>query len=558
MIRPTKPVGPVASYNDTHTLSSLAIENPPQPPAVLPGFPAPLLNSTSGYSPDTAGSFYPTASQLFSAVDPRSRLGSSISSTPSTGMAHAHRSTTLPNPGYSTRDLYAGSRPSYVRGAEHTTRSPSLTAPLRRHPLSPTPSPGIGFNSPVRMDGSQYGKGQQPSLPPLSPTTANGQLLSGDGGTQTPVKIDIQATIDKGFFLSEGEWTCYRRNYFSCVCSYSLTPYFAGGMMQYVPTGSTTTYSVFGFAMCISAVVSDSDTHAIELVQHTPKRDKGPTARPEKVRMHPKPQQPTAHAMGLYDHGMSAGPRSLYESGYGQSGQGSYTTEHTFERIQFKQATANNGKRRAAQQYYHLMVELYADVGTQNPDQFIKIAQRKSAKMIVRGRSPGHYQAERRGSTSSGPGGSSGMGSYPGSQVIGGNEYTTGPSPLLPSTYGHSYDPRSGGHYGSSRHYEIPMEPIMSGEEEKGIDSTKDYRYYPGAVYESSDTRHGIEMYRHETDTILPPAGTMGDKVKHEYDGTRSSLIYQPGAAYYSRGCGRFEGKPTSTGYYPTPLPQSG
>ncbi|KAF2964901.1 hypothetical protein GQX73_g8677 [Xylaria multiplex] len=419
------------------------------------------------------------------------------------------------------------------------------------------------------MEGSHpYGKNPVGNTPPLSTLVVHGQLVYSDAttpGSSTHIKVDIHGVIDKGFFLSDGEWTCYRRNYFSCICSFGLTPHFPNATMQYFPTGSTTSYQVLGFAMSISAVVSDSDSQSIDLVQHTPKRDKGPTAKPEKVRMLPKPHQQASNPLGLYSdhHAMAGGSRAIYESGYGQSGQGPYATEHTFERIQFKQATANNGKRRAAQQYYHLVIELYADVGTQNPgEQFIKVAERKSAKMIVRGRSPGHYQTERRGSTSSGPGGSSGMGSYPGSQVLGG-DYTTGNSSLLPGPYSGTYEARSG-HYGTSRHPDF-MEPMIPAEEAKAIEMTKEYQYYPSTIYEGVEARHGIEMFshRHEQDTIMTATNSAVDsaisKVKHEYDNTLPSIVYQPGpAAFYPRSCTRFEGRATSTGYYPTPLPQSG
>ncbi|KAI2623517.1 p53-like transcription factor [Hypomontagnella submonticulosa] len=484
-------------------------------------------------------------------------------------MAHASRSAALPNPAYNVRDLYSGARPSFGRATEHT-RSPSFAAPLRRHPLSPTPSPSISFTSPVRMDPSQYGKSGGSHIPPLLAMTSNGQLMYNDSGSA--IKIDINGTIDKGFFMSEGDWTCYRRNYFSCICSYSLTPYFPNSGMQYAPTGSSTSYQVFGFAMSISAVVSDSDSHTIDLVQHTPKRDKGPVQKPEKVRLTPKQPQQTPHPLLYQDpHNMSGGSRPLgYEGGYGQSAQGSYPSEHTFERIQFKQATANNGKRRAAQQYYHLVVELYADVGNQASEQFMKIASRKSAKMIVRGRSPGHYQTERRGSTSSGPGGSGGMGGYSGSQVLG-SDYGAGGSSLLSGTYpsGSGYDPRSGhsGHYGTTRHHELPIEPIIPAEEAKAIDNTKEYQYYPAPIYEGTDSRQGIEMFSHrsEAENLMPPGTAAVDssssKVKHEYDGPLPSIVYNPGNAYYPRSCSRFEGKPTSAGYYPTMptmLPQSG
>ncbi|KAI0008790.1 p53-like transcription factor [Xylariaceae sp. FL0662B] len=478
----------------------------------------------------------------------------------------AHRSSALPNPAYNVRDLYSGPRPSFGRATEHTTRSPSFAAPLRRHPLSPTPSPSIGFTSPVRMDAGQYGKSGGTNIPPLMPMTSHGQLVYSDAGTA--IKVDITGVIDKGFFMSEGDWTCYRRNYFSCICSYSLTPYFPNTAMQYAPTGSSTSYQVFGFAMCISAVVSDSDSHTIELVQHTPKRDKGPVARPEKVRLSPRQPQQTPHPLSMYQdhHGIAGGSRPMYEGGYGQSTQGSYPSEHTFERIQFKQATANNGKRRAAQQYYHLVVELYADVGSQAPEQFMKIAQRKSAKMIVRGRSPGHYQTERRGSTSSGPGGSSGMGNYPGSQVLG-TDYSSGSSSLLSGSYasGGGYDPRPG-HYGTTRHHDLPIEPIIPAEEAKAIDETKDYQYYPATIYEGSDSRQGIEMFSHrnEQENLMTSTAATVDsttsKVKHEYEGSLPSIFYHPGNAYYPRSCSRFEGKSTSAGYYPQPtmLPQSG
>ncbi|ORY63055.1 uncharacterized protein BCR38DRAFT_220216 [Pseudomassariella vexata] len=539
-------------YPQDSNASSLTIETQPQPaPSLI--FPAPLLNNTTGYSPDTS-TFYPPASQIFSGLaDVRPRLGSS--STPSSGMAQAHhRSTALPNPVYNARELYSRSTPSFPRGNEYTTtqRSPPFTSLSRRHPLSPTPSPSIGFTNPIRMDPSQYGAKAAQNIPPLQSITPHGHLMYAQG--QTPIKVDIHGTIDKGFFLSEGDWTCYRRNYFSCVCSYSLQPNYNGAAMHYTPNGSTTTYNVFGFAMSLSAVVADSDSHAIDLVQHTPKRDKGPTSRPERVQMSPKQPQQAAHPLGTLagypDHTQQYPP------------QGGYPTEHTFERIQFKQATANNGKRRAAQQYYHLLVELYAHVaevgtGRNTADQWMKIAHRKSAKMIVRGRSPGHYQTERRGSTSSGPGGSSGtFGGY-GSQVP---DYSTGGSSLLGGSYTSSqYDHRTN-HYSQQRHHDLPMEPIMSPEEVKTIDSTKDYQYYPTTIYEGTDVRQGVEMFVHRNGhesimTSMP--GNAESRVKHESESTLPSLFGYQGQAYYSRGCGRFEGKTSSAGYYPTMLPQS-
>lgn len=419
------------------------------------------------------------------------------------------------------------------------------------------------------MDAGYPGSKTQPSIPPLGSITSLGHLSYGDQSS-TPIKVDINGVIDKGFFVADSEWTCYRRNYFSCVCSFSLTPMMHNSPIRFLPTGSTQAYNVYGFAMCISAVVSDNDTHTIDLVQHTPKRDKGPIAKPEKVRLSAKPPQASHHPLtSLY-----AGPdgslgSSRYEQGFGQSQQSSAPTEHTFERIQFKQATANNGKRRAAQQYYHLIVELWADVGQQGgSDPWVKVAYRKSAKMIVRGRSPGHYQSERRGSASSGPGGSGG-GSIGGggysSGMLGPSEYSTGSSMMGGGGYGQHYDPRSGGYGGTRHHHELTMEPMISAEEVKAITDTKGYQYYPTTIYEGEqDPRHQqqVELFSHARHDVSESGTTHSmsaafdpTKVKSEIEAGLPSMFYHGGPYYSAQRCGRFEGKATSSGQYPTLIP---
>jgi meiosis-specific transcription factor NDT80 len=173
----------------------------------------------------------------------------------------------------------------------------------------------------------------------------------------------INGTIDKGFFLVDGEWTCYRRNHFSCTVSYALSDPRPKGPLRYVDGRTREEFSVYGFAVSISAVTAGDDQYAIPLLQHIRACDDEGIA-----------QQP-----GIVVGIVRLAPRR----------------EHAFERLQFKQATANNGKRRAAQQYYQLVVALWADVGPQNETGFVKIAQRKSANLIVRGRSPGNYQSKR-------------------------------------------------------------------------------------------------------------------------------------------------------------------
>ncbi|KAI9255315.1 hypothetical protein BY458DRAFT_541767 [Sporodiniella umbellata] len=181
----------------------------------------------------------------------------------------------------------------------------------------------------------------------------------------TLLTVRIQAKMDRGFFLADNDWTCYRRNYFQVSGAFAiqgLNHYYAEQETQSYVQHEGTLCPVLHYSMCISARVSNSDKR-IDLVQHTPKRDKGPQTTP-----HPKPVMP-------------GGNLNMSSVGASQS-------IVTFERIQFKTATANNGKRRAAQQYYVCLVDLYAEI---EGNRRVKVASCQSAPLVVRGRSPGHY-----------------------------------------------------------------------------------------------------------------------------------------------------------------------
>ena len=245
------------------------------------------------------------------------------------------------------------------------------------------------------------------SGPPMGNTQVLCKLYSADGVLVEP---EIHGRVEKGFFLADRDWTCYRRNYFTVVCSYSLKPA-THSLPFYLKRSSTAQpENILAFAMCISAVVDAPGGKTVELVQHTPKRDKGPQHKPSKVKLAPQPIGGLAfnagHVQSTQANEFSPFPQPTQQQNVA-----------SFERIQFKSATANNGKRRAAQQYYHLIVELYADVGCSNSATpggassdagWVKIAYKTSAPMVVRGRSPGHYADERRVQS---PGGNNGSGS---------------------------------------------------------------------------------------------------------------------------------------------------
>ncbi|OJD27215.1 hypothetical protein ACJ73_01399 [Blastomyces percursus] len=267
------------------------------------------------------------------------------------------------------------------------------------------------------MDTSSRTSQSSPEAPPFNETNVLHSVFTNSHQT---LNTEIHAKIHKGFFQVDEKWTCYRRNYFSVSCSFSLRPW-APNSPLYVQLPNSDPQSVRSFAMSISAVVNAQENETRELVQHTPKRDKQSEKKPGKITLHPT--QPPSLAM---NHPSSLGPHPIsfaapphtsslpldYGSSFGGAIQASQPpTSHTFERIQFQKATANNGKRRAQQQYYNLVVELYAEIPTANGVdlQWVVIAKRLSHPMVVRGRSPGHYKDGRRDSSASmGPDGGTG------------------------------------------------------------------------------------------------------------------------------------------------------
>lgn len=385
---------------------------------------------------------------------------------------------------------------------------PSMTA------LSSSTSGSYSLSNPaMQFDPSHY---QLPAqiVPPFDKTQISVPIMDAKGSQVVP---ELHAKIDKGFFKADQDWTCYRRNYFSVASSYSLKPpYTPGPDSLYIQrSNGTNTEPVTALAICITARVSGDDAKPIDLVQHTPKRDKGPLGRPQKITLMPCP----SGSSGVYSEPSGPSPSSQlspdYDSSYAASSPNSpqNPTLASFDRIQFKNATANNGKRRAAQQYFHIVVELFAEVsgGQSSETQWTKIASRTSAPMVVRGRSPGHYQDDRRGSsTNMGPGGGSGGDStggprdptangtsgpsrsglsvmpFSGSSRLGGSTYMSHHASLDQSPPGSSSSGSSGYNSDPGLAIERPDAPMLSPEEVTNIEEYDGYQYYPSTLYESA------------------------------------------------------------------------
>ena len=89
--------------------------------------------------------------------------------------------------------------------------------------------------------------------------------------------------------------------------------------------------TVTQFSLHVTAKASNTGRE-IELIQHTAKRDKGPQMIPQ-----PKHCDPSEHVPNVNGYG----PNSLTARRYDPD----CTTTVLWERVQFKSATANNGKR---------------------------------------------------------------------------------------------------------------------------------------------------------------------------------------------------------------------
>ncbi|KAF9098213.1 hypothetical protein BGX23_006817 [Mortierella sp. AD031] len=248
----------------------------------------------------------------------------------------------------------------------------------------------------------------------------------------TSYTLKLAAKIDRGFFLASGDWTCYRRNYFQLSACFFI-PGLDTTQQPEVPClmdYNGELIQINRFLVCIGAQIQNGEK-AIELVQHTPKRDKGPQITPKRT---------PVRAGG----DLSPGPTGLQP----------YVV--TYERVQFKTATANNGKRRAAQQYYQVHVDLFAetDRGAQ-----ILVANALSAPLVVRGRSPGHYADNEEDSAAAAAAGASSSGA--------------GTSSSTPYTTDDRYPPTSSSYRNDS---------ISS--------SNGDYSYYPSYGYNSSSYQY--------------------------------------------------------------------
>ena len=421
---------------------------------------------------------------------------------------------------------------------------------------------------------------------------------------------EIHAKVEKGLFLSEQDrkWTCYRRNYFSVQVSFELHCDINNAALYVKNRNKDEQVQAMG--MRLSAAVDGNGGKTIELIQHTPKRDAGPKTKIEITKVSPMPSSgrtatlspnhvyqvplgtfhPTGVVLGPYlplqntpepgsnhsdnqpnGHQPVHAPMGMnYGGANPQMGTPNSATQYTFERIQFKQATANNGKRRASQQYFHLLVELFADVRKDASDdpKWIKVAHRSSENIVVRGRSPSHYQNEGHGHANRG--GSANGGSYGGGfsggigySSINGGGYANGYRSSLGSNAGpgaSNYTYHAGDGRGSSSPESDMDDALDVGHapqplsHDTGADraaAPPGYRYHPGPLYdeyrpqlpkiETPNFPHSTEprqyAFKTELPDAVPGAAWQANPLTDRYQGFPSSHGWYPQASVSASGC---------------------
>ncbi|KAL6155238.1 hypothetical protein ACJBU6_06832 [Exserohilum turcicum] len=529
---------------------------------------SPLHTTVGAGFPQYQISFNPACP--FDGMAPSRRLNDASSATMlpttarSTGLGHS----VSPSMGPLPRDNYTTGTSTIPHRYSHNLSTRPDLPHYNSHP--DTPRSMLSTTMPLNHYSSNgyhtaaYGP---PSGSPESPPFNAQQTYATITCEGSPVAPSIDAKIEKGFFYSsDNVWTCYRRNYFSVNVSYRLSPWRPNLCLYLDQNNGKQPEKIQSMAVSLAAAVDGASGKTIELIQHTPKRDKGPQLPMKKELLAPTPPG-KGHKHGGYglhsfpQPSAMAGPQlplqnendSSHQYSPASHANGNY--QHSFERIQFKSATANNGKRRAQQQYYHLIVELWANVQS-CPDEgprWVKVAARLSDPVVVRGRSPSHYQNEgpHNASTSRGTpgaglggGGHHGMGSNSrasyssyGSGMSGSSATVMGGGMYRGNAY--SLDPSPVGSHSVSSASSLsggPIQGILSDqhmvedEESKMMDASSEYAYYPAPIYESSIPS------RVENALPLPDR-----RVKEEY----------PIPGWQGGVCGRFHGVESSRGLYP-------
>lgn len=194
--------------------------------------------------------------------------------------------------------------------------------------------------------------------------------------------INIAAQLHGMFFLAESQWptsvdtappppelTCYRRNLFQITGSITLPR-----SLRYIFTEDGSRIPLYELELAVSATesVEGNTVKIISVPWKTPAG--GETSKPEdKIEREP--------------------PTIPLDKMSGSDLDTDYTTfPFQWKRLQFRIATANNGRRKELQQHFTLHLKVMASLSTGGK---FAIAEAHSGAVIVRGRSPRNFASRK-------------------------------------------------------------------------------------------------------------------------------------------------------------------
>ncbi len=193
--------------------------------------------------------------------------------------------------------------------------------------------------------------------------------------------LNMTAQLHGMFFLAESQWptnpdavppppelTCYRRNLFQITGTVTLPR-----TLRYIMTDQGDRIPIFTQELTVSA---------IETVEGNP------------VRIISVPWKNAAGSATNTEDKVEREPASIPLDTMSSS---DFDTDYAtfpiqWKRLQFRIATANNGRRKELQQHFVLMLRIMATLST---GARVSIAEAQSGAIIVRGRSPRNFQSRK-------------------------------------------------------------------------------------------------------------------------------------------------------------------
>ncbi|TKA80548.1 hypothetical protein B0A55_01998 [Friedmanniomyces simplex] len=279
----------------------------------------------------------------------------------------------------------------------HSTYGYAGSEDLNRHSLQPHPTPQLKrFSSTFEDPFSDVVS----AFEPINPEQQDPEALSIDRDnkllsfslpcfdyalldyTYRRTTISLGAQLHGMFFLAESPWaapgetlpqptelTCYRRNLFQITGEITLPR-----MLRYLMTEQGEQIPIIGQELMISATES-TEGNAVKIISvpwKTPANPNPPVVE-EKVEREPPSIPLDLMNVQEVDTDFASFP-------------------FQWKRLQFRIATANNGRRKELQQHFVVRLKVIATLATGGK---IPICEVRSGPIIVRGRSPRNFQARK-------------------------------------------------------------------------------------------------------------------------------------------------------------------